>query len=91
MKISISWNTQQTTEKAVKDVASNESSFWEAVGKQLLEIPIPTTVDIESPVGNVRLKVRQRGTYTKNGTKKTFNVRDRRVKHCTRSCTIYLP
>lgn len=70
MEISISWNTQQTTEKVVKDVASDESSFWEAVGKQLLEIPIPTTVDIESPVGNVRLKVRQRGTYTKNGTKK---------------------
>lgn len=71
MEISISWNTQQTTEKVVKDVASNESSFWEAVGKQLLEIPIPTTVDIESPAGNVRLKVRQRGTYTKNGTSVT--------------------
>lgn len=70
MEISISWNTQQTTEKVVKDVASDESSYWEAVGKQLLEIPIPTTVDIESSVGNVRLKVRQRGTYTKNGIKK---------------------
>ena len=47
-----------------------ESNFWENVGKRLLNIPIPSKIEIHCPNGTAELDVKKRGTYTENGVVK---------------------
>ena len=49
---------------------NTESSFWENVGKRLLNIPIPSKIEITCPNGTAELDVKKRGTYKENGVVK---------------------
>ena len=49
---------------------NTESSFWENVGKRLLNIPIPSKIEISCPNGTAELDVKKRGTYKENGVVK---------------------
>lgn len=56
---------------------ATESSFWQNVGKRLLDIPIPNRIDVSCPHGSAVLNVKQRGSYIENGIKKPSMFIDR--------------
>lgn len=49
---------------------TEESVFWKEIGKQILGLPIPNTLSIETAQGNAFFTLKQRGTFIKNGEKK---------------------
>ena len=74
--------TMVMKEKTVNfDYDSTESSFWQGVGKQLLEAMIPNTIHITCPHGTADLSVKKRGTYTEDGVVKPSMFVDKVVNN----------
>lgn len=66
MKVKISWNEDSYE----TNVNETESELWKEVAKNLLQIPIPNQLLIETPRGDASLSIKKRGTYTVNGEKR---------------------
>ena len=65
MQVTITTNNNSR----IIDVPATESDLYKEVGKMLLDIDIPNSMHVTTPVGEADYEITKRGTFTKDGKK----------------------